>query len=161
MPMESLPLRDIHLPDPIGWWPLAPGWWGLLALLISLIGILVYVIRRRRRVTPIKQALAELAQLEADGEMTAVQKVQALSILMKRVALSFRSREEVAGLAGQDWLKLLDQLFDSDQYTQGAGRYLAESPYRRKVSNSGLSELCQLLRSSLSQLSDQRRITGE
>jgi Ca-activated chloride channel family protein len=91
-------------------------------------------------------------RLEADGEMTAVQKVQALSILMKRIALSMRIREEVAGLVGQDWLKLLDQLFDSDQYTQGAGRYLAEAPYRSKVSYAEVAGLCQLIRDSLSRL---------
>jgi len=150
--MENLPLRDIHLPDPIGWWPLGPGWWGVLVLLILLIGILVYVIRRRRRITPIKLALAELMRLEADGEMTAVQKVQALSILMKCIALSVRTREEVAGLEGQAWLNLLDQLFDSDQYTQGAGRHLAEAPYRREVSYAEVAELCQLIRDSLSGL---------
>ena len=148
--METLPLRDIHLPDPIGWWPLAPGWWGVLVLLILLIGILVYVIRRRRRITPIKLALAELARIEADANMPAVQKVQALSILMKRFVLSLRSREEVAGLAGQDWMKLMDQLFNTDQYTQGAGRYLAESPYRRELPTAQLLELCKLCRESLS-----------
>ena len=23
-------LRDIQLPEPISWWPLAPGWWVLI-----------------------------------------------------------------------------------------------------------------------------------
>ena len=156
--MESLPLRDIHLPNPIGWWPLAPGWWGLLALLILLIGVLIYVIRRRRRVTPIKLALTELARVEADENMTAVQKVQALSSLVRRVVLSLRPREEVAGLLGQDWLKRLDQLFDSVEYTQGVGRHLVESPYRRGVSSADLTELCQLLRISLSKLSGKMRV---
>ena len=34
---NALPLRDLHLPDAIGWWPLAPGWWVLIAL--SLLGL--------------------------------------------------------------------------------------------------------------------------
>ncbi|MBV1912177.1 MAG: DUF4381 domain-containing protein, partial [Cycloclasticus sp.] len=31
---EELPLRDIHLPDAITWWPPAIGWWLLLAVII-------------------------------------------------------------------------------------------------------------------------------
>jgi len=33
-------LRDLHLPDPIGWWPLAPGWLlvGLVLLSMILLG---------------------------------------------------------------------------------------------------------------------------
>ena len=27
MDPEQIPLRDLHLPEAIGLWPLAPGWW--------------------------------------------------------------------------------------------------------------------------------------
>jgi hypothetical protein len=27
-------LRDVHLPDPISWWPPAFGWWMIMGLLI-------------------------------------------------------------------------------------------------------------------------------
>ena len=32
MDPEQIPLRDLHLPDAISWWPLAPGWWIVLGL---------------------------------------------------------------------------------------------------------------------------------
>ena len=43
MDETALPLRDLHLPDAIGWWPLAPGWWGVIAALGVLLG---YVLLR-------------------------------------------------------------------------------------------------------------------
>ncbi|WP_221799556.1 DUF4381 domain-containing protein [Oceanobacter mangrovi] len=39
-PQSSLPLADIHLPEPVSFWPLAPGWW-LLAGLILLAAIAI------------------------------------------------------------------------------------------------------------------------
>lgn len=32
-------LRDIHLPKPISWWPLAPGWWILMAIILILLAV--------------------------------------------------------------------------------------------------------------------------
>ena len=33
MDPSEIPIRDLHLPEAIGWWPLAPGWWVLIVLL--------------------------------------------------------------------------------------------------------------------------------
>ncbi|MBL4711699.1 MAG: DUF4381 domain-containing protein [Gammaproteobacteria bacterium] len=38
---QALNLKDIHLPEPILWWPLAPGWWMVIALLFVAVGLLV------------------------------------------------------------------------------------------------------------------------
>ena len=35
MDQNALPLRDLHLPDAIGWWPPAPGWWVLFVLALA------------------------------------------------------------------------------------------------------------------------------
>ena len=42
----QLPLRDIHLPGAIGWWPPAPGWWLLAALVLA--GLALYAVHYYR-----------------------------------------------------------------------------------------------------------------
>ena len=56
MDPKALPLRDIHLPEPIGWWPPALGWWILALLVILTIGLCIWLIRRITRKTAIKSA---------------------------------------------------------------------------------------------------------
>ncbi|HPY40873.1 MAG TPA: DUF4381 domain-containing protein, partial [Thiolinea sp.] len=43
----ELPLRDIHLPPEISWWPLAWGWWALLALVVLILVMLFNWWRQR------------------------------------------------------------------------------------------------------------------
>src|SRR5690606_35110615 len=46
---STLPLRDIHLPPPVGWWPPAPGWWILAGVLLLAIGAALVLRRAHRR----------------------------------------------------------------------------------------------------------------
>jgi hypothetical protein len=46
MPQQGPELRDIHVPQ-VSWWPLAPGWWLLAALV--LVAIVLFAWRWRRR----------------------------------------------------------------------------------------------------------------
>ncbi|MDB9952467.1 DUF4381 domain-containing protein [Porticoccaceae bacterium] len=66
--MESDPLaqlRDIHLPETISWWPLAPGWWVLIILLGLVTGwIIVKAVQRKRANLYRRQALAKLLEIE-------------------------------------------------------------------------------------------------
>lgn len=149
MPMESLPLRDIHLPDPIGWWPLAPGWWGVGCLLLFIIAGLFWWRRKKRRMGPIpwQVAIRELDQLEIDAAILPREKLQALSILMKRTAVSIKGRTAVAGLAGDDWLEWLDEAWPGEaRFTRGVGRLLWQGPYRQQPDLAELPQIFSLCR---------------
>jgi len=133
-----LPLRDIHLPDPISWWPLAPGWWLLLGLII--IGaVSVWWWRRHKAAAQVRvAALAEWQQLMADfqQQQDVNRLVCGLSILLRRVCLSYYPRETVAGLSGEAWLQYLDQthpLPQQNPFSEGDGRLLLDAPYRQQI----------------------------
>jgi hypothetical protein len=111
-----------------------------------LIAALVWIVRRWRRVTPVKRALQELTALEANGGVPVREKLQALSMLMKRVALSLDARENVAGLAGEAWLRWLDEAAGGSRFREGSGRRLAEAPYRPDPSQAEVDELLGICR---------------
>jgi len=133
---EQIPLRDLHLPDAVGWWPPAPGWWLLLALLLAAAAYgLLRAWQAYRRNAPRRAALAELVRLQkawqTDRDVVALG--IRLSPLLRRAMLAYAPRAEVAGLTGNAWLEWLDRGLDDRPFSAGPGRFLAELPYRRPV----------------------------
>jgi len=129
-------LRGYHLPEPVSWWPPAPGWWVLagLAVLVCLM-VLGWLLRRRRRRAAARLALGELAALRAAYQRDAdpARFARGLSRLLRRFALARFPRGEVAGLAGQRWLGFLDAHGGAGRFREGPGRLLADAPYRPRA----------------------------
>jgi hypothetical protein len=144
MDPEQIPLRDLHLPDLIGWWPLAPGWWVVIALLAIAAGLLVRrYLQRRARGAARRHALQALGQLTAefDQHHDAVTFSANLSELLRRTMLAYAPRLEVAGLTGDEWLAWLDRDLDEPRFQTEAGRKLLELPYRRHTDDVTAMEL--------------------
>ncbi len=144
---QSLPLRDIHLPETVGMWPPAIGWWLLLIVLPLLFLFAWWLFKRITKTTLTKEALAILDQIKNDPNSDQKQKLQQLSSWLRRIAISVSPRKEVASLSGQDWLRYLDQSIEGIPFSSGIGRYLADGHYQKslpdKVDITALSELCE------------------
>jgi Domain of unknown function (DUF4381) len=143
----KLPLRDIHLPEAISWWPPALGWW-LLAILIPLLFVLIFwLFKRITRKTAIKDATKLLLKIKQDTHLDNGEKLKALSALLRRVAISKVGRNECAGLIGEQWLEFLDRSVKGSPFTQGIGKLLVTATYQKHppmdIDISQLTGLCE------------------
>ncbi|QPK62269.1 DUF4381 domain-containing protein [Methylomonas sp. LL1] len=133
--MEPLALKDIHLPEVIGWWPPAPGWWLLPIILVLVILAARALYKRLTRKTAIggaRRLLADIRRQQNDRLRTLTD----LSALLRRTAISTSAaRSEVASLRGQAWLDYLDRSLPDQPFGQGIGRCLADAHYRPTVAD--------------------------
>ncbi len=134
MDPEQIPLRDLHLPEVVGLWPLAPGWWILMAMAAAGLGYLLYKQFKKWRWNAARRlSLRELRRVRAEYEKgaDALTLGKELSELVRRSMLAYAPRAEVAGLTGDSWLEWLDRDLENKPFTQGAGRNLESLPYQR------------------------------
>lgn len=100
-------LRDIHLPEAISWWPLAPGWWVVSALLIAGLAYVSHFLwQRHHAFTYRRQALAQVKQLPNDSQH---QRITALFALLKRVAVSAYPELHLSSLNQAEFIDFLNQ----------------------------------------------------
>ena len=93
-------LYDILPPEPIGFFPLAPGWWMVFFLLLTLLFHFVWqqYLRYKKNLYK-REALEELSTLQTSNNANTL----ALLELPKRTAISAYSRAEVATLNDDLW----------------------------------------------------------
>jgi hypothetical protein len=133
-PTQSAPnpldqLKDIHLPDNINQFELAPGWWFLITLLaLSLIYLGYRLFKKRhalRLLKPAKQELTQIAALTANNHSVAQ-----LSALIKRVCLIYFPNDQVASLSGDNWTSFLNQQSEQPFFTDEQKAQLTQLAYQ-------------------------------
>jgi hypothetical protein len=130
MQETTLPLKDIHLPLEINWWPPAYGWWLLIAGLVVVSAFVYWMYYLFTRNTTIKTAKNKLDTIRKNNGHNEFQKLCELSVLIRRVAISLSPREHVASLTGKAWLAWLDSSVKGSPFSEGVGQFLASAHYR-------------------------------
>jgi hypothetical protein len=98
-------LRDIHLPEAVSWWPLAPGWWVLAALLVAGFAYTGhYLWQCHQAFSYRRQALQQIKQLPNNSQH---QRITALFALLKRVAVSAYPELNLSSLSQAEFIDFL------------------------------------------------------
>lgn len=142
-------LHDIEGLDPITGWPLAIGWWMLIAIGFLLIGVAGYFLfsqlafRRSWK----NDTFQKLACLEKGlSDETARESVITLSEYLRRIALRRFPRQECAALVGTAWLKWLTAHDPKDFDWEKKGSLLIEVPYAPTVNSVSVNQVKDLIR---------------
>ena len=135
--MRDIDFGQLHgnaqLPEPISWWPPAPGWWLLLAAALLAAPAWRWLRERtgehRRKWQAARRELVEVRRkYHAEGD--ARQLVRDLSVWLRRAAMALYGRRVAASLSGDEWLRFLDEPLKVRAFARGAGAVLAVMPYR-------------------------------
>jgi len=103
-------LQDLHLPEAIGWWPLAPGWWVLATLAFALLLFACFkLLNRRRHSTNDGRWLEDVQQCYDDWltHQEGARYLQQVNFLFREQAIHLSGRRSVARLTGANWLNYL------------------------------------------------------
>ena len=92
-------LHDIVTPPPIPWWPPAPGWYVVGAIVLILVLLLMVRSWLRWR--------ANAYRREALHALDSAVDVATIAALLRRTALAESSRSEIAALTGNAWVDWL------------------------------------------------------
>ncbi len=103
-------LKDIHAPTDITWWPLAPGWWLLAAIILITVIICVHKIFKWRKQTAWRRmALKHLSKLwRNESQLDNAAMIIEINTLLKRSLASKFSADDYLSQTGNAWSTTLN-----------------------------------------------------
>jgi hypothetical protein len=128
-------LRDIHIPEKADFWPLAIGWWFVIAvifLIIIYISYKVYKVKRRKRL--FDKFLSECGYGELSNEKIKTLDTKDLtsniSIFIKR--LEIIKNKNVKDMYGEQWADYIIDKTRLKDVSSAAQGYLSQAMYMNK-----------------------------
>ncbi len=133
---QDIPLRDIHIPNPVSWWPLAPGWWALFVVVMIVIALAGAYVWWRKRHCIRRAAIREFILIEKHfaEHLDTHRLARELSQLARRTALAYTPTSGTAALIGPDWIAHLESLNEAAHNTASVMESLALAAYRPDAS---------------------------
>ncbi|NKB76536.1 MAG: DUF4381 family protein [Gammaproteobacteria bacterium] len=127
-------LRDIHLPVEGGWWPPAPGWWGLFLLGLIILCIIIFLgVRYWHNTRAKRQAIQRLKAVSFSADSThrtLSGPIASMLRITKRYAMIKFGREYAASLHGEQWLQFLKKhASNPEAFSTPTVSYLVSLPY--------------------------------
>lgn len=136
-------LSDIRLPNEIGLWPPALGWWLLLAiLLVSLYAVLNAFLKRIALQYSLNAALGELNSAYANWHSSApesktdatLEYVNTSNTILRRVALvKATHKKNIASLTGEEWITFVRSEGDSRMLTEEIASALSQGRFQQSL----------------------------
>lgn len=120
-------------PPPVSMMPQTWGWAVLAAITLAMMGWAVLKWRAHRRANAYRRTALQL--LDGCDDDPAL-----IAEILRRTALAAYPRTSVASLAGQDWLRFLDQAAKGAQFST-QGTELAVAPYRETPADARLTRM--------------------
>lgn len=141
-------MQDIEGVDNANWWPLAPGWWVIITIVLLMVirFIFSYLRRLAYKRTWQYKIFEELIQMQKElNNENASEIVVKLSEILRRVLMYKYSRIECAGLVGDAWLKWLTKKDQNKFDWEKHGKLLTGAAYappgKEKISPQELNKL--------------------
>ncbi len=130
-PLDNL--KDIRLPENIDQFPIALGWWILLAILIVVISYFVFrAVKKHRSLIYLRSAKLELQLLSQQQANN--QSLSQLSALLKRVCLIYYPANTVASLSSHAWWDFVNNEAGQKIYNEDDIKQMSQSRYQKDAS---------------------------
>lgn len=141
--LKNLPLRAMYTPEISN--QLAIGWWMIFVLTLLFLFFCGYCYQKLTRKTAIKTAKKILKILKNNSTQTPQEKLEIISTLLRRVAISCHDRSNYASLTGKNWLLYLDSSFKENPFSEQTEHLLILTHYQKQSQHFDINNLILLV----------------